>query len=208
MKRGREEIKDGRKVIQGDLWPLRDSVCCRSSYDFRAADVALKRCRKFDTVIQAGGCVGVWPRYLRQFFSKVYTFEPSSENYELMLLNLGGMDIVKVHAALSDRVGRCSMKLNPANCGDDQTVEGDAVDTVTIDSLGVDPDLIYLDIQGDEYHAIKGTVETLKRCSPVIAIEVDNKLARIKGDAVGLLKELGYVQFGRVHQDYLFERLI
>jgi len=151
--------------------------------------------------------VGVWPRYLRTIFSKVYTFEPSAENYELMLKNLGDLDIVKFHAALSDKVGRCGLKVNPANCGDDQTTAGDEVDTLTIDSLKVEPNLIYLDIQGDEYFALKGAAETLERCSPIVAVEVDNKLARLKGDAVALLKELKYVQFGKVHQDFLFERL-
>lgn len=201
-------IKDGYKIVDGDLWPVRDEVCSRVAYDFKGADTAIKRCKKLDLVIQAGGCVGSWPRYLRTIFSKVYTFEPSLENYGLLVRNLGDLDINKCHAALSDKVGRCGLKLNPQNCGDDQTIEGDTVDTVTIDSLKVDPDLIYLDIQGDEYLAIKGAEYTLARGSPIIGIEVDNKLARLKGDAVALLKELGYVQFARVHQDILFERAI
>jgi FkbM family methyltransferase len=200
-------IQGKTQVVRDDLWPLRDQTCHRVAYDFRGADLAVRHCNKVDLVIQAGGCVGAWPRYLRTIFSKVYTFEPSAENYELMLKNLEGLDIVKFHAALSDKVGRCGLKLNPSNCGDDQTIAGDEVDTISIDALEVDPDLIYLDIQGDEYFAIKGAEETLERCSPIIAVEVDNKLARLKGDAVALLKDLGYVQFGKVHQDFLFERL-
>ena len=194
--------------IRGDLWPGRDSVCNRVAYDFRGADIAIRRCDKLDLVIQAGGCVGAWPRYLRTQFNQVYTFEPSAENFNLMVKNLGELDIKKHYAALSNGIGKCGLKMNPANCGDDQTIAGDEVDTVTIDSLNVDPDLIYLDIQGDEYFAITGATETLNRCSPIIGIEVDNKLARIKGDAVTLLKELGYVQFGKHSQDWLFERLI
>jgi FkbM family methyltransferase len=124
-----------------------------------------------------------------------------------MLKNLRGLDILKFNAALSDKTGRCGLKVNPHNCGDDQTTVGEEIETVSIDSLGVDPDLIYLDIQGDEHAALTGALETLERCSPVIGIEVDNKLARLKGDAVALLKDLGYVQFGKSHQDWLFERL-
>ena len=199
-------IQGQTKIVHDDLWPIRDQTCHRVAYDFRGAALAIKRCRKLDLAIQAGGCVGAWPRHLRETFSKVYTFEPSSENFGLMVENLGDLDIQKFHAALSDKVGRCGLRLNPSNCGDDQTVAGDEVDTVTIDSLGVDPDLIYLDIQGDEFAALNGAAETLKRCSPVIGIEVDNKLARLKGDAVALLKNLGYVQFGKSSQDWLFER--
>lgn len=194
------------QLVDGDLWPARDQTCHRVAYDFGGADLAVSRCNKLDLAIQAGGCVGAWPRYLRTIFSKVYTFEPSPENYGLMLKNLSGLDIIKFNAALSDKVGRCGLKVNPRNCGDDQTVEGDEVETISIDALDVSPDLIYLDIQGDEYFALKGAEETIERCSPIIGIEVDNKLARLKGDAVALLKELGYVQFGRSHQDWLFER--
>lgn len=201
-------LKDGAKMVNDDWWPVRDETCHRVAYDFRGADLAVRRCNKLDLAIQAGGCVGVWPRYLRTIFSEVYTFEPSPENFGLMVRNLGELDIWKFNAALSDRVGRCGLKLNSHNCGDDQTVPGDEVDTVSIDSLGVDPDLIYLDIQGDEHAALLGAAETLERCSPIIGIEVDNKLSRLKGDAVALLKELGYVQFGRSHQDWLFERLL
>jgi len=208
MRRPRESIHDGYKVVRDDCWPIRDTVCSNVAYDFKSCDAALRRVKKFDLVIQAGGCVGVWPRYLRTIFSKVYTFEPSPENFGLMRRNLGEMDIKQFNAALYHTVGRCGLKLNDRNCGDDQTVEGNEVDTVTIDSLNIDPDLIFLDIQGDEFYAIQGARETLKRCSPIIGIEVDNKLARLKGDAVALLKELGYVQFGKVHQDYLFERLV
>lgn len=207
MRARKERSKDGiTKVINYDLWPFRDHTCHRVAYNFKAADLAIKRCKKFDLVIQAGGNVGVWPRYLRLTFSQVYTFEPSIENYGLMLKNLGDLDIHKFNAALSDKIGRCGMKLNPKNCGDDQTVEGDLVDTVTIDSLQVDPDLIYLDIQGDEYRALKGGEETLKRCSPIVGIEVDNKLSSLKGNAVEYLLSLGYVQFANFNQDYLFER--
>jgi FkbM family methyltransferase len=200
-------LKGKTKLVNDDLWPARDETCHRVAYDFRGADLVARRCNHLNLAIQAGGCVGAWPRYLRTIYSKVMTFEPSAENFALMVRNLGDLDIQKFNAALSDKVGRCGLKLNPRNCGDDQTTAGDEVETISIDSLNVDPDLIYLDIQGDEYAALQGAAETIARCSPIIGIEVDNKLARLKGDAVALLKTLGYVEFGRSHQDWLFERL-
>src|SRR6188768_259207 len=105
---------------QGDWWPERDHVCHTVAYHFFACDIAIKHCKKHDLVIQAGGCVGVWPRYLRQHFYEVYTFEPSAENFALMTKNIGEIPgIFKTWAALSDKDGACSMKLNPKNCGDD-----------------------------------------------------------------------------------------
>src|SRR6187551_2139418 len=134
------------KEWKGDWWPDRDEVCWRVSYNFEGADKAIKKCKKLDLVIQAGGNVGVWPKYLKKSFKTVWTFEPSSENWDLMTKNIHGLDIQAVQAALGIREGRCSIKENPANCGDDQTVPGKDVKVVAIDDLNLDPDLIYLDI--------------------------------------------------------------
>ena len=195
------------KVIHRDLWPSRDNVCHKAAYDFRACNSAIALCKKTDTVIQAGGNVGVWPRYLKTIFGEVYTFEPSPENFGLMKQNLNGSEVKAYNAALYDIVGRCSIKINPLNCGDDQTIEGDEIETITIDSLDLSPDLIYLDIQGDEYRALIGGNETIERCSPVIAIEYDKKMrTRSSGDAVELLGSLGYTKIDQYAQDWIFIR--
>lgn len=199
--------KDGTQVLYGDLWPARDQVCHGVAYRLEGAEQAIKFCKAHDLVFQAGGCVGVWPRYLRNHFSKVHTFEPSIDNFELMQTNIAGIPDIEMHyACLSDKPGRKGIKENPKNCGDDQTREGDEIDAVTIDSFHVEPDLIYLDIQGDEPLALLGAVQTIERCSPVIAIEVDNKLAKVHGDAVGFLLTLGYKCVAKVSQDWIFTR--
>lgn len=192
--------------INGDWWPDRDRTCHISSYNLEGADLALSFCKKTDLVIQAGGNVGVWPRYLRGKFNRVVTFEPSEENFELMLKNLSGVDVQMFNAALSDKPGRLGMKLNPQNCGDDQTTPGKDVVAMTIDDLLLDPDLIYLDIQGDELPALKGARETLERCSPVVAVEIDGHSMRRHGDPRPFLMGLGYKRVERAHQDEIFAR--
>lgn len=196
------------KVINGDWWPDRDKTCHVSSYNFKGADKALSFCRKTELVIQAGGNVGVWPRYLRTKFSRVITFEPSKENYELMLKNLSGVDVEIHHSALGEKAGKCGVKLNPLNCGDDQTVPGKEVPVVAIDDLLLAPDLIYLDIQGDELPVLKGAMRTIRECSPVIAVEVDGSSMRRHGDPRPFLQELGYELADRAHQDYIYVRSV
>lgn len=191
--------------MNGDWWPDRDETCHRVAYDFKGAEHAIRQCRKLDLVIQAGGCVGAWPRYLRSKFRRVVTFEPSWENWELMRKNLSGVDVEMVNAALGERSGRCSMKENPRNCGDDQTREGGEVETVAIDDLSLDPDLIYLDIQGDEPLALKGAQETLDRCNPIVAVEYDPKMFR-HGDPKDYLESIGYQVTKRYKQDLIFAR--
>lgn len=197
---------DGAKSVRGDWWPNRDIVCHRVSYNFDGALLAIRRCKKFDLVIQAGGNVGVWPRFLKTVFREVVTFEPSEENYRLMVRNLEGAEIVHYHAALGAKEGFCAMKQNPKNCGDDQTIPGEGVGVMAIDSLGLAPDLIYLDIQGDELPALQGAVETIYAHSPVIALEYDPKLARRHGDPRKLLQDWGYRQVASYRQDLIFER--
>lgn len=193
------------KLVQGDWWPDRDEVCHRVAYDFLGADHAIKQCKGTDLVIQAGGNVGAWPKYLKTRFKKVVTFEPSTENYELMLKNISGMDIRAYHAALWTSSGRCTVEKNTKNCGDDQTREGEGIDRIAIDDLELSPDLIYLDIQGDEFPALKGAVQTIERCSPIIAIEWDRKMLR-HGDPVPFLESLGYKLTKKYKQDYIFNR--
>lgn len=195
------------KQINGDWWPDRDKTCFQSSYTFSGADLAISFCKKRDLVIQAGGNVGVWPRYLRSQFGRVITAEPSLENYLLMIENVPvDLGVEMWNVALGEKAGKCGLRLNPDNCGDDQTVPGSEVPVVAIDDFHVDPDLIYLDIQGDELPALRGAVQTLVRCSPVVAIEVDGYQMRRHGDARPFLKNLGYRCVDRAHQDEIFVR--
>lgn len=194
------------KQVKGDWWPDRDKTCHSSSYNLDGIELTSALCKKHDLVIQAGGNVGVWPRELRKKFKRVITFEPSKENFELMLKNLSGVDVQMFHAALGDRAGRCDIKQNPQNCGDDQTVPGTEVLVMSIDELEVDPDLIYLDIQGDELPSLMGAGKTIERCSPVIAIEVDGHSMKRHGDPRPFLMRLGYRCVDRAHQDEIFVR--
>lgn len=196
------------KNIRGDWWPDRDRTCHGSSYNLRGIELTANLCKKLDLVIQAGGNVGVWPRELRKKFKRVITFEPSKENYALMTKNLSGLDVEMHFAALGDRAGKCGIKENPYNCGDDQTVPGGDVPVVAIDDLHLDPDLIYLDIQGDELPVLKGASKTIARCSPVIAVEVDGSSMRRHGDPRPYLKDLGYEVVDHAHQDEIFVRSV
>jgi FkbM family methyltransferase len=199
------------RQIKGDWWPDRDRTCHSSSYNLEGCEAAARLCKKHDLVIQAGGNCGVWPRHLSGLFARVITFEPSIENYELMQKNILAPEIqgIEMHfAALGEKAGKCGIKLNPENCGDDQTVPGEDVPMVAIDDLKVDPDLIYLDIQGDELPVLKGALETIKRCYPVIGIEIDGHSMRRHGDPRPFLLDLGYEKVGREHQDELFVRKV
>lgn len=173
------------------------------AYQFEGADHAIRQCQKLELAIQAGGCVGAWPKYLRTKFRRVMTFEPSPENWELMKKNLSGVDVEIFNAALGEKSGFCGILENPKNCGDDRTTPDGGIRLVAIDDLNVDPDLIYLDVQGDEIRALKGASETLKRCRPIVGIEYDAKMFR-DGNPKEYLESVGYRMTKKHKWDMIF----
>jgi len=126
--------------------------------------------------IQAGGCVGVWPIRLAQFFDVVHTFEPEPVNYQCLIRNTVGIDNIHCHEAAlgKDRNAMVHMEVPQkltGNCGAFQVIAGGDITTMCIDDLNINPSMIYMDIEGSEYDAIKGASETIKRCRPVIGME-------------------------------------
>jgi len=188
------------------LWPDRDRICRTCAHDLNGMVKAVSRCRKFHTVIQAGGNVGVWPSALELFFKDVYTFEPSPENFSFLEKNYQGKHAY--NAALYDKEGFVGIKENAKNCGDDRTCPGDEIPAITIDSLGIYPNLIYLDIQGDESRALLGGEETIKKSWPVIAIEISTQHLDENFIHPGeLLESWGYELKDRYQKDYIFESI-
>lgn len=72
--------------------------------------------------------------------------------------------------------------------------------TVALDDLGLpDPGYVKIDIEGHEAFALRGMRETLKRCKPVVFIEVNKGALAANGHSVAdisaILLGAGYTQF-------------
>ena len=69
-------------------------------------------------------------------------------------------------------------------------------------------DLIHLDIEGFEYYALKGAVETIKRTKPVIALEWMNhgeaRYGSSNDDIEKFLNELGYKSVEKIYNENIF----
>ena len=76
----------------------------------------------------------------------------------------------------------------------------EAVRSTTLDRYcagkGLAPELIKCDVEGSEWAVIKGGVETIRRCRPVIFLELLRKWSANFGyhpnDVIGWLGEIGY----------------
>lgn len=147
-------------------------------------------CKQKRNVIQAGGNCGMYARYYTSIFEKVYSFEPDPDNYYCLQENLKFLNAEYQNVALSDV--ECTLRLmnsNKKNAGthhiDHRSRGGIEVQAITIDSLNLnDIDLIHLDLESHEDNAIRGAIETIKRCRPVIISErnITSLLATLKLD--------------------------
>ncbi len=140
--------------------------------------------------VQAGGNQGMYPRLLIEHFQHVYTFEPDPLNFHCLVNNCQSDNIYKMQAALGEttglaRVNRASM--NNTGCHTVSTDGACYVPMVTIDSLKLPScGLFQLDLEGYELNALKGALETIARCKPVIQCERGNN------EILDLLRPFGY----------------
>lgn len=186
--------------------------------DLPVVDAVLKVVQGRTAAVQAGGNLGLFPKRLAQVFGAVYTFEPHPDNFVKLMFNAPEANIVKFQAALGDerRLVRTSMTRRD---GKENVHEGIAhvagpgiVPTLRIDDLALPVcDLIYLDTEGDELFGLRGAVETIQRCRPVIAVEINKNLGYVglqPDDVIGWVMDQGYQERANIghtmHKDRLF----
>jgi len=199
------------------MWPAYDEKCAKVIFKMAAdLDVILKLFPGRDTVVQAGGNCGVWPRTLAPLFKRVVTFEPDARNYFCLENNTKEFDnVTAFNYALGDVAGFGAMDTpshETDNCGALQFVPSitDSADggipMMRIDALGLNVcDLIYLDIEGFEIPALAGARATIDKCKPVIALEdkgLSERYGFKQGDVVDILRDRhGYRVAQRIHRD-------
>lgn len=157
---------------------------------------------KFEFVIQAGGCQGLYPRLYATFTQRIITLEPDELNFFCLVQNCQLERIIKIQAALSDQLGMCGMnRVTMANTGMHGIKEGIYIPTLTLDTFINVPalTLIHLDVEGHEYKALVGGIELIKKFMPAIMVE------RGQTDEIKtLLGGLGYVVKGTSVSDTLW----
>jgi FkbM family methyltransferase len=118
------------------------------------------------------------------------------------------------HKALGDKEVLVTPKADDTRVGNTGAnfVEIDpegSVEMVTIDSMHLkELDFLKLDLEGAEYLALKGAEETLRRCRPVVFVEVKKGMAErfgLEKDApLRFLESLGAKQVTRLKNDYVY----
>lgn len=177
-------------------------------------ECAVSLCKKFNTVVQAGGNVGLFPIQLSKHFKNVITFEPDPLNLSCLYKNIEGVDnITVVEGALGSSESSCGMvEVEKNNCGANTIKEGEGVIPVfALDDLDIgEVNLIWLDIEGYEWKAIQGSLKTIKKYKPVIILENKGLIPDFGGTLDGSKKfveeieSLGYTRIKRIMRDDFF----
>jgi len=188
--------------MQGWLWPAKDDGCWDGPKENWSSFKPLieQHCKKFETVVQAGGACGMYPYLLSLMFEVVYTFEPSTTNFHCLTHNTPRNNVVKMNAALGH-----AHEMVRVNLGDPTNV---GTNTVTPDQNGIIPilmiddldlpscDLIMLDTEGFEYNVLLGAQQTIDKFKPLVSLELGQT------DAIKqFMDERGYRIIASAHAD-------
>ncbi len=167
--------------------------------------------------VQAGGHVGCWPVVLARHFDVVYTWEPAAADFRDLIYNVQCAGLTdKVFAArgllgstyglgtIFGPSGSTKRQTEKRVPGKNQITTG-GVPVYQLDDLELPMcDLIYLDVEGCELDVLKGAMETLQRCRPVVACEEHAKFVTV-GALGSYLERFGYEQVGSHGLDVFFE---
>ena len=158
-------------------WPADDRGCFNIiSRDWRNMyDAIMSNTPDRNTVVQAGGNCGLYPFMLAFDFKKVFTFEPDPVSFFCLSKNCKANRIIKFNTALGDKNKFLTIgNKTPKNVGMSKIGDGQiSIFSITLDSLNLDSlSLLFLDIEGYEYYALKGATNTIKKHRPTIVFEL------------------------------------
>lgn len=195
-------------------WPKHDIACWK--YLSRRKDVpknVASYTEKKRVVVQAGGNAGMYVKMYEDIFDTVYTFEPDPINFYCLTKNTTSR-VIKFQGCLGNVPNFVNLSYDEIhhkkpNSGGYRVKGNGNIPTLILDNLTLPViDLIHLDIEGFEKFALLGAVETIKRCKPIIALELNGlaeKYNHTNNDVKILMTSLGYSKIGMVDDDSIFK---
>lgn len=152
--------------------------------------------------IQAGGCMGFWPKVLSSVFDLVYTFEAQPEAFFFVTLNCPERNIIKMQAALGAKGGNF-VEVAPTNRpGKGKVTKGNNIPVLALDDFNFSIcDALMLDVEGYEPQILRGAQQLINRCKPYVLCEDNWNSDEIKL----ILESYGYELITKVNKDRIFK---
>lgn len=155
-----------------------------SNYLPRECELLQRIVNQDSVVLDIGANTGTYTLYLAHLAKHVYSFEPEPDNFKQLEENTKHLDNVDVlEQAISNEIGCKYLYLCPQDSGMNRLYNSKwckggkkiMVSTSTLDFwMGFiigKISFIKIDIEGYEYHAIRGMTELIQRDRPVIMME-------------------------------------
>ncbi|MEO6538192.1 MAG: FkbM family methyltransferase [Ferruginibacter sp.] len=186
---------------------------------FNLPQLPLKRLLKFigknAVVMDIGANIGTFSLPLAQYctYGNVHSFEPHEQSFERLKNNIDQNIFTNIsiyNVACSSHEGTAPLyETNEHNSGmnrlskspDKDDISFATVQLITLDSFVCKNnisviDAIKIDAEGHEYDILQGAYESLKKFSPLLLIELDDRLLRQQGYSaeklIKLLQSHGY----------------
>lgn len=199
---------------EGWWWPKKDIACWRylSRRQHVPKNVSAYTNQK-RVVVQAGGNAGMYVKMYEDIFDTVYTFEPDPVNFYCLTKNTS-INTIKFQGCLGNEskfvnLSYDEMHYKKPNTGGYRVKGEGNIPTIILDNLNLPiVDLIHLDIEGFEKFALLGAVNTIKRCKPIVALELNGlaeKYNHTDNEVKNLMNSLGYIEIGIVDDDAVFK---
>lgn len=182
--------------------------------DLWSVSAVLEHVAQRRVAVQAGGNLGIFPKALAREFETVYTFEPAADLFLKLVANAPEKNIIKIQAALGDvaklvglsRVRRDGKTDNHE--GITHVAGAGNIPTLPLDALRLPVcDLLYLDVEGYELFALWGAHDTIRRCRPVIAVEINQGIEFVgysREDVRTCIRDHGYALLGKMQSDEFY----
>jgi FkbM family methyltransferase len=205
------------------------SDCIRRGYRWEEHqhDIIDKYLTPNSIAVEVGSHIGTITVKLSKVVKEVYAFEPFKSSYDLLEKNLKLNNCHNVQIFNKGISNTCSSTYikwvsdnNPGGLGlegGEITKKGNQnqkikVELLTLDSLYLDKlDFLKIDVEGFETQVINGSQETIKKCMPLIIIEIfEDMVTGIKASdktimkRFGFLFEIGYICKHTYFEDFLF----
>ena len=190
-------LPDGETHLTAWMTSSGEIVEGKGTYQIRKLRAAVSYCQRFRVAVDVGGHCGLWSMQLVKRFGHVHAFEPVAAHRECFTRNVGRANFTLHAMALGEKDDSVAIHTAPTSSGDSWVSGPGEIPMRTLDSFELeDVDFVKLDTEGHELPILRGGVETLKRCRPVVIVEQKKGHAQRFGlgerDAVPFLESLGY----------------
>jgi len=173
---------------------------------------------KRNNCIDIGASYGFLSASFSKFFKNVFAFEINSDVNKCLQKNLKNFSNVHImNVGLSDCNTTKKLYVDPklTGCASIEYVQ-DNIDlleenVIVLDSLNLSNiDVIKIDVEGHEYSVLQGSIETIKKDSPILLIEMFTYRNNIhdanRKKCIDLLRSLNYEILDVRQHDFVFQK--